>query len=221
LLEVEEGRAFTLAHCRLWSEFVGRKALPQRVQRLFTRTAEVLAHAPDFILLNAWDKNGNLAACLLLDLAPRRFLSYLIGAHSRSYYTPYASDLLFQEMIRIARREGKEFLHLGLGVHEGLRRFKTKWGGRPAWPYEMAAWREKEATNTVLLALSLMPGGSFSKREYLNSLPEQRRFRMLWELEKEGRRSWIGGTAHFFPYSFEFSFRKLFEQVDTVLFEGR
>jgi uncharacterized protein YbaP (TraB family) len=43
---------------------------------------------------------------------------------------------------------------------------------------------------------------------------------MLWEIEKEGRRSWIGGTAHFFCYSFESSFRKLFDQVDRVLFEG-
>jgi len=43
---------------------------------------------------------------------------------------------------------------------------------------------------------------------------------MLWEIEKEGRRSWIGGTAHFFCYSFESSLRKLFDQVDTVLFEG-
>jgi uncharacterized protein YbaP (TraB family) len=43
---------------------------------------------------------------------------------------------------------------------------------------------------------------------------------MLWEVAKDGRRSWIGGTAHFFCYSFEQSFRELFEKVDTVLFEG-
>jgi uncharacterized protein YbaP (TraB family) len=43
---------------------------------------------------------------------------------------------------------------------------------------------------------------------------------MLWEIEKEDRRSWIGGTAHFFCYSFESSFRKLFERVDTMVFEG-
>jgi uncharacterized protein YbaP (TraB family) len=59
-----------------------------------------------------------------------------------------------------------------------------------------------------------------SKRQFLASLPPQRRFAMLWEIEKNGRRSWIGGTAHFFCYSFERSFRDLFEKVDTVLFEG-
>ena len=59
-----------------------------------------------------------------------------------------------------------------------------------------------------------------SKQQFLASLPPQRRFAMLWEIEKDERRSWIGGTAHFFCYSFEYSFRELFERVDTVLFEG-
>jgi uncharacterized protein YbaP (TraB family) len=59
-----------------------------------------------------------------------------------------------------------------------------------------------------------------SKREYLAGLPSQKRFAMLWEVEKNGRCSWIGGTAHFFCYSFESSLRGLFERLDTVLFEG-
>ena len=32
--------------------------------------------------------------------------------------------------------------------------------------------------------------------------------------------SWLGGTAHFFCYSFETSFIRLFRKVDNVLFEG-
>jgi len=224
LLRVEEGNTFTAAHRRLWAEFVGRVALPSNVRELFAKTERVLHKAPGLVLLNAWDSSGHLAACLLLDTAPRAFLTYLIGAHSRTHFTPYASDLLFQEMIRIARRQGKEFLHLGLGVNEGIRRFKTKWGGSPAVPYEMAAWQEKEAIGSdmkeLLRALASSSGGSMSKAQILASLPQQRRFAMLWETEKEGRRSWVGGTAHFFCYSFESSLRKLFDEVDTVLFEG-
>ncbi|NTV43815.1 MAG: TraB/GumN family protein [Syntrophobacteraceae bacterium] len=175
-------------------------------------------------LLNAWDPEGNLAACLLLDLAPHRFLTYLLGAHSRTHYTAHASDLLFLEMIQIARRQGKEFLHLGLGVNDGIRGFKTKWGGKPTLPYEMAAWQEKETfrshVSEIMQVLASMPAEPISKRRYLASLPQQRRFAMLWEIERDGRRSWIGGTAHFFCCSFESSLRALFEQVDTVLFEG-
>ena len=88
----------------------------------------------------------------------------------------------------------------------------------------MAQWREpqslREGVNDLMRMLAAMPREPVSKREFLASLPSQRNFAMLWELEKNGSRSWIGGTAHFFCYSFEYSFRKLFEKVDTVLFEG-
>jgi uncharacterized protein YbaP (TraB family) len=223
-LRVEEGTIFTAAHRRLWAEFTGRVALPPNVRELFARTEEVLRRAPGLFVLNAWDPEGHLAGCLVLDTAPRHFLTYLIGAHSRIHYTAHASDLLFLEMIRTARRQGKEFLHLGLGVNEGIRRFKTKWGGKPVLPYQMASWREQEGirqgVNELMRMLGSRPAQTVSKREYLASLPSQRRFAMLWEMEKNGRRSWIGGTAHFFCYSFAFSLRDLFDRVDTVLLEG-
>ena len=44
--------------------------------------------------------------------------------------------------------------------------------------------------------------------------------RTVWSLEKNGRRSFLVGTAHFFPYSFGTSSSKLLKQVDIVLFEG-
>ncbi|MFO7708294.1 MAG: TraB/GumN family protein [Desulfobacterales bacterium] len=224
VLTVEENITYTPAHRRLWAEFMGRTALPPNVRELYARTEAVLPKAPGMSLLNAWDREGRLAACLLLDAAPHRFTSYLLGAHSREHYTAYASDLLFREMIRTARRDGKEFLHLGLGVNEGIRRFKTKWGGAPGPPYEMAQWQERremrEDVHSFMRLLAAAPREPMSKQQFLASLPPQRKFAMLWEIRKNGRRSWIGGTAHFFCYSFERSFRKLFESVDTVLFEG-
>nr|MCU0584895.1 TraB/GumN family protein [Desulfobacterales bacterium] len=223
-LTVEEGIRFTPDHRRLWAEFVGRAALPPRVRELYARTEAVLQRAPGLSLLNAWDAGGRLAACLLIDSAPRRFTSYLLGAHSRTHYTAHASDLLFRDMLRIARQSGKEFLHLGLGVNDGIRRFKTKWGGAPGPAYEMAQWEERPAlredVNSLMRMLAATPREPMSKQQFLASLPPQRKFAMLWEIEKNGRRSWIGGTAHFFCYSFERSFRELFAKVDTVLFEG-
>ncbi|MEW6661040.1 MAG: TraB/GumN family protein [Bacillota bacterium] len=221
-LQVEEGKTFTLFHRRLWAEFVGREPLPPNVRRLYERTETVFPANSDLILLNAWTKDGQLTACLLLDLAPKDFLSYIIGAHSRIHYTPYASDLLFKEMIHIARREGKSYLHLGLGVNDGIRRFKSKWGGTPSLPYEMAAWKEEHplSAKEILQMLSPPSEKTMTKQQYLDSLPKERPFAMLWEIEKNGCRSWIGGTAHFFRYSFESSFRELFNHVHTVIFEG-
>ncbi|NLW24624.1 MAG: GNAT family N-acetyltransferase, partial [Clostridia bacterium] len=87
-LKVEENTEFTLAHRHLWAEFVGRTPLAANVRRLYERTEKVMTHGSNLILLNAWDEKGNLAASLLLDLNPHKFLSYILGAHSRVHYTP-------------------------------------------------------------------------------------------------------------------------------------
>ncbi len=43
---------------------------------------------------------------------------------------------------------------------------------------------------------------------------------MAWKVEKNGRRSYLAGTAHFFPYSFARSLTKLLQPVETIIFEG-
>lgn len=221
-LKVEEGTEFTLAHRHLWAEFVGRTPLTANVRRLYEETQRVITSGSNLILLNAWDTSGNLAASLLLDLNPRKFLSYILGAHSRTHYTPYASDLLFSKMLTIAKREGKEYIHLGLGVNDGIRRFKRKWGGTATMSYEMAAWQNNSSFNAkdILQMIYSSTGSSLSKQQIIEKSATNKKFNMLWEIELNGRRSWIGGTAHFFSYSFDTSFRKLFDQVDTVIFEG-
>lgn len=223
-LRVEVGRLFTGPHRRLWAEFLARTPLPDTVRELYARTARVLEEAPELRLLDAWEDDGRLAASFLVDLAPPGFLTWLIGARALDRPVPHASDLLMLEMIRLARREGKPLLHLGLGVNPGIRRFKTKWGARPGPVYRLAAWEEPErlrqTVGEVMRHLAAWPREPMSASEYLRRLPPQRRFAMLWEIEKHGRVSWIAGAAHFFRFSFENSWRRLFERVDTVLFEG-
>ncbi len=223
-LQVDKGRVFTAEHHNLWTEFTSSRELPSRVRNMFLRTKHVLAANADLVLLNAWDSQDNLAASLLLDTAPRRFLSYMIGAHSRTHYTPYATDLLFREMLKLARQQGKEFIHLGLGVNPGIRRFKRKWLGCPGWSYELAAWQERPAATvqtdfTGQTSQPVFLAGQ-DKWKFVQSLPRQRKLAMLWEVEKKGRRSWIVGAAHFCRFSFKSHLRKLFKSVDAVLCEG-
>jgi len=51
-------------------------------------------------------------------------------------------------------------------------------------------------------------------------LSRERELKMIWQVEREGRRSYLAGTAHFFPYQFRRSLRRYIGRVDTVLFEG-
>jgi len=92
-------------------------------------------HSKSSLVLSAWDKKGKLSAFNVVDLSAREFTTYLLGCHSKKHYVPHASDLLFHEMIRLSRESGKRTLHLGIGVNEGIRRFKEKWGGTPCLDY--------------------------------------------------------------------------------------
>lgn len=233
ILRIEESTVFTPAHRRLWAEFMGRAdrgesfGLAPHVRELYARTPEALSEAADsgFLrLLNAWDSEGHLVACLMLDYAPKNFVSYILGAHSRVHYVPHASDVLFAAMTERAKAAGKRFIHLGLGVNEGILRFKKKWGAVSSLPYVMAEWEEEPETKTQSLAhdfaLALLRSSNMTKRQILAMRPQQRPFAMIYEAEKNGNVSWLCGTAHFFLYSFEDSFRKLFRRVDHVIFEG-
>ena len=240
VLRVEEGREFTAAHRRLWAEFLERADRAERAgtSRLSDNVRELYAAAPNAVaaaegslrFLNAWDGEGRLAACLLLDHSPQRFLSYVLGAHSRAHYTPHATDLLFAAMLDMARREGKDYVHLGIGVNEGIERFKRKWGGSPGLSYVMASWEQAAGAgrgdagtsgSARRFALALMDAASLIDTRADDERPSaQRPYAMLWEVTKDGRRSWLGGSAHFFCYSFESSLIRLFRGVDTVLFEG-
>lgn len=40
------------------------------------------------------------------------------------------------ELIKIALEKGKEYINMGLGINEGVKKFKEKWGGRPFLDYE-------------------------------------------------------------------------------------
>lgn len=48
----------------------------------------------------------------------------------------------------------------------------------------------------------------------------ERDLRMVWEVGRDGRRSHLAGTAHFFPYHFRGDLRRLIEPARLVLPEG-
>ncbi len=135
-LAVERSRSFSKEHEALTAELLKREKLLPRVRELYRAMPDYVAHSSSACTLNARDKNGKLCAFFVVELGAKNFSTYVLGSHSKKHYVPHASDLLFLEMIKLTREHGKHTLHLGLGVNEGIRRFKEKWGGIPYLNYE-------------------------------------------------------------------------------------
>jgi len=146
LLTVQRSAKMERAHEELMVEFTERVKPNPRVRELFFRMPHLVGHAKDCFLLNAWDKKNNLAAFYVIDLAPERFSTYVIGCHSKKNYLPGASDLLQLKTIEMSREYSKDYIHLGLGVSKGIRQFKKKWGGVATQTYEMCELVRKEAS---------------------------------------------------------------------------
>lgn len=226
VLQIRESPVFTPGHRRLFAEFLRANAdkMSDRVAELYAKTQQFLRNPLDgLIFLDALDQAGNVVATLLLDHGPLRFTSYILGAHSRQNYVPHAVDLLFAAMLDSAAQRGKKFIHLGLGVNDGILRFKKKWGAKPGQPFLMAKWEAGGSARLELckaVAQAFLHSGNLSKREIIANEPSVRPFAMLWRVAKNNNISYLAGTAHFFCHSFESSFRHLFSRVDNVIFEG-
>ncbi len=138
-LVVTKSREFSAEHILLTKEYLGQENLPGKIKELFNRLPEYIKYSSSSLILSAWDEGGKLSAYYVLELAGGRFITYVLGGYSKKNYVPHASDLLFLEMYKLAKEMQKEYIHLGLGVNEGIRRFKIKWGGVPYLQYEAGA----------------------------------------------------------------------------------
>jgi hypothetical protein len=53
-----------------------------------------------------------------------------------------------------------------------------------------------------------------------NLFSREKDLKMVWKIERNGKWSYLVGTAHFFPYSFKRYLVRYISSVDTVLLEG-
>ncbi len=153
-LTVERSHSISKEHETLIAEFLKREKLPPRVRELYRAMPDYVAHSSSASVLNARDKRGKLCAFFVVELGAKNFSTYVLGSHSKKHYVSHASDLLFLEMIKLTREHGKKIINLGLGVNQGIRKFKEKWGGVPFLSYEFCE-RFYGYTRTVSLIKTL------------------------------------------------------------------
>ena len=135
LLTVEREVRFRKEHRTLVTEFLHRRQLSPTVAELYRLIPAYLDQSSSACLLSARDRRGRLSAFFVIEQAAQKFDAYVLGCYSLKFYVPHASDLLFKTMIDLAIEHHKPTINLGLGVNEGISRFKQKWGGAPYLKY--------------------------------------------------------------------------------------
>ncbi len=132
-LQVARGR-FQKEHKQIVKAFLAGHSFNRRQKYLFKHIPQYLKASDTAVLFEARREN-RLVAFNIVDLGAADYGFYLFSFRSGKINVPGASDLLFHEMVKLARSEGKKAVNLGLGVNAGIRRFKEKWGGVPFLDY--------------------------------------------------------------------------------------
>jgi hypothetical protein len=150
-LSVEISREIGEEHIRLIAEFLDSRRVDEGTAYIFERIPAYVSAVPTARVFDARDKHGNLAAFDVADFGARDYAFYQFNFVSKTRSAPGASDLLLHEVIRTVRMEGKPFLNLGLGIHEGIAHFKKKWGGIPFLKYEFCRYRPRPSKALAFL----------------------------------------------------------------------
>lgn len=139
-LTLKKERDISEGHKELISEFIEREKPDAIIRTLFLSMEGYVKESETSAVLSAYNKNGELTAFYVIESGAVDFATYVVGAHSKKIYIAGASDMLFSEMINFSKENSKSYIHLGLGVNEGVRRFKEKWGGVPFLRYEFCEY---------------------------------------------------------------------------------
>jgi hypothetical protein len=146
--------SFQKEHKKLIKAFIKDHQLTAEQIYVYNRIGQYLKRASSAHLLEA-RKQEVLVAFTVVDTGSADYAFYLFNFRSPKQRIPGASDLLFKTMVDLARSEGKKSINLGLGIHEGIRRFKEKWGGVPFLPYAAARVDRKQPLMSDELANKL------------------------------------------------------------------
>lgn len=130
-LEVREAKIGG-EHKKLISAFVSDLNFTEGQRSIYHSIPAYMKRCPTARLIEA-RKRGELAAFNILDLGTANYGMYMFNIRSFKIKAPGASDLLLAKIAEISANQGKKALNLGLGINQGITRFKEKWGGRPVW----------------------------------------------------------------------------------------
>lgn len=152
-LTIALGR-FGREHQRIIKDFVDRVDFSAAQVRIFKQVSNYLKHSKSAHMLEA-RKTGRVVAFSIVDLGSAHYAFYQFNFRSQKVAVPGASDLLLNEMIRLAQENGKQAINLGLGVHSGIRRFKEKWGAKAFLGHRSVLIQRKPAPDISKLSKKL------------------------------------------------------------------
>jgi hypothetical protein len=154
-LSVEKNKNFSEEHRKMVQEFLKVHPVDEATRSIFQRIDKYLSSSKAAWIFDVRDKGNELVAFDVAEFQSRSYCFYMFNFTSDVRYVPGVSDLLLFEVIQQAKKEGKKYINLGLGINPGVTFFKKKWGGMPFLPHAFCLFHpsKKESLETLLQKL--------------------------------------------------------------------
>jgi hypothetical protein len=139
-LTLEQCRRFDKDHQQLVDRYLSERTLAAGTRHIFRQIPGYLQASPGSLLVSARTAGGQLAAFAVGEYASLHTAFFMFCFRDPSLAPPGCADLVFSELLEEAARRGQIRMNLGLGVNEGIRFFKRKWGAQFFLPCIETGW---------------------------------------------------------------------------------
>jgi len=140
-VQLVSGRRFENDHAALVQRYLDERPLAAGTRQIFSRLSNYLTASAGSLIVSARRMDGRLAAFAVGEFASLTTAFFMFCFRDPDLAPPGGADLTLSGLLQEARQRGQTRMNLGLGVSDGIRFFKRKWGAEPFLPYVETSWR--------------------------------------------------------------------------------
>ncbi len=130
-LTLVRGGGLDADHSTLVRRYLDEPRFSAGTRRIFQQLPRYLEASADALLVSARWADGRLAAFAVGEFASLSTAFFMFSFRDPDLAPPGSADLALSGLLSEARERGQGRMNLGLGVSEGIRFFKRKWGAEP------------------------------------------------------------------------------------------
>lgn len=144
-LTLVHGRRLDETHTALVERYIDERRLSSGTRHIFRQIPRYLATSAGARVVSAIREDGRLAAFAVGEFAALSTAFFMFCFRDPATAPPGSADLVLSGLLQEAQDRGQTLMNVGLGVSEGIRFFKRKWGAAPFLPYMETRWEPKPA----------------------------------------------------------------------------
>jgi hypothetical protein len=127
-------------HAALIQRYLDERRFAAGIRQIYRRLPQYLQASPGSLVVSARRQDGRLAAFSVGEFGSLSTAFYMFCFRDPDIAPPGSADLTLSALLQEAQQRGHTRMNLGLGVSDGIRFFKAKWGAEPYLPYVETSW---------------------------------------------------------------------------------